>query len=140
MDLDRIRSILDGLKEKGSQVYGAAADKTKDAARIARLSVAIGQEKETLKKTYIELGKAYYEENRSTAEGVLAELCGELDAARERIGRMQQEIDALRGSVLAGGQDFDAVVSESEEPDIEVEIVEEDEDFASTVDSFEEKA
>ena len=76
----KFKEVLDNLKSKGTEYAGIAVDKTKDAARIAKLTVDIGSEKEALKRAFVELGKAYYEENRGTAEGLFAQLCEEVDA------------------------------------------------------------
>ena len=94
----QFKQVLDNLKNKGTEYAGLAVDKTKDAARIAKLAVDIGSEKEALKRAYVELGKAYYEENRGTAEGLFAQLCEEVDAVNARIEGMQAEMDQLKGT------------------------------------------
>ena len=122
----QFKRVLDNLKSKGSEYAGFAVDKTKDAARIAKLAVDIGSEKEALKRAYVELGKAYYEENRGTAEGLFAQLCEEVDAVNARIEGMQAEMDQLKGTFKPDeAPDFESVVSADEENDIEVELVEE---------------
>ena len=122
----QFKQVLDNLKSKGSEYAGFAVDKTKDAARIAKLAVDIGSEKEALKRAYVERGKAYYEENRGTAEGLFAQLCEEGDAVNARIEGMQAEMDQLKGTFKPDeAPDFESVVSADEENDIEVELVEE---------------
>ena len=125
--LDQIKELLSGLKEKGVGYAGTAVDRTKDAARIARVSVELGSEKEALKKAFVELGKAYYEEYRGTAEGLFSQLCEEVDAIQTRIDAMQAEIDALKGGFRPErGPDLESVVAAGEAgADIEVEITQE---------------
>ena len=125
-NFDQIKGIFSGLKDKGTEYAGLAVDKTRDAARLAKATVELNSEKETLKKTLAELGETYYEEFRGSAEGLYAQLCEEADAVRERIDALQNEIDALKGSFKPEETpDFEDVVAASEEPDIEVEITEE---------------
>ena len=125
-NFDRFKGVIDRVKNKGTEYAGLAVDRTKDAARLARLSVDLGSEKEALKRAFLELGKAYYEENRGTADGLFAQLCEEVDAVKARIEGMQAEIDALKGTFKPDETpDFEAVVAADEESDIEVEIVEE---------------
>ncbi|MBQ3277279.1 MAG: hypothetical protein IJH47_09560 [Oscillospiraceae bacterium] len=125
-DFSQLNGLFDNLKEKGTEYAGIAVGKTKDAARIAKLAVDIGTEKEALKRTFVELGKAYYEEHRGTADGLFAQLCEEVDAVNARIKDMQDEMDALKGTFKPDeAPDFESVVSADEENDIEVEIVEE---------------
>jgi len=127
----KFKEVLDNLKSKGTEYAGIAVDKTKDAARIAKLTVDIGSEKEALKRAFVELGKAYYEENRGTAEGLFAQLCEEVDAVSARIQGMQAEMEELKGTFKPDeAPDFESVVSADEENDIEVELVEEPADPA----------
>lgn len=126
-NLDSVKSAISSLKDKGAEVAGVAADKTKDAARIARLTVQLGAEKENLKKAYTELGKAYFEENKDCAEGLFAQLCEEVTAVNDRIAAMRSELDSLKGGLkTAEAPDFEQVVAEAEgeADDITVEIVE----------------
>ena len=125
-NLENVKNLFNTLKEKGTEVASVAADKTKDAARIARLTVDMGTEKENLKKAYLELGKAFYEEKKDFAEGLFAQLCEEVTAVTARIGAMQREIDGLKdGFKPAPEPDFEEVVASAEdEADITVEIIE----------------
>ena len=125
-NFDQIKGVFSGLKDKGTEYAGLAVDKTRDAARLAKATMELNAEKETLKKTFAELGETYYEEFRGSAEGLYAQLCEEADAVRERINALQNEIDTLKGSFKPEETpDFEDVVAASEEPDIEVEITEE---------------
>ena len=126
-NLDQVKNLFTSLKEKGTEYASVAADKTRDAARIAKLSVDLNTEKDNLKKAYLELGKAYFEENKDKAEGLFAQLCEEISAVNARIDDMQKELEGLKGSFKAAeAPDFEEVVaSEEEEADITVEVVEE---------------
>ena len=125
LNLNSIKGLFNDLKDKGGEMAGLAVDKTRDAAKLARITVELNTEKEALKRSYLELGKAYYEEYRGTAEGLFAQLCEEVDAVNARIETIEQEIRELKGSFKAVEADFEDVVAAEECPDIEVEITQE---------------
>ena len=114
--LDQIKGLFSSIKEKGAEVAGVAADKTKDAARLAKLTMDLNTEKGSLEKAFLELGKAYYEESRDSAEGLAAQLCAEIGAIQGRIDSIQGELGQLKDSFKPAEEpDFDKVVS-AEEP------------------------
>lgn len=117
MDFDQIKNIFSAVTEKGKEYAGIAVDKTKSAGRIAKLAVEMTGEKEALKKAYVELGKAYYEECRASAAGLFAQLCEEVEAVNARIAAMQAEMDELKSSFSSSGEDadFEDVVGQDEE-------------------------
>lgn len=127
-NLDLITEIISTLRDRGAEYAGIAMDKTKDAARIAKLTVSLGSAKEALKKAYLELGKAYYEEHHDSAEGLYAQLVEEVDAVNKRIEEMQEEIASLKESLhTTEDASFEEVVAKDEDGDITVEITAEDE-------------
>ena len=114
--LDQIKGLFSSIKEKGAEVAGVAADKTKDAARLAKLTMDLNTEKGSLEKAFLELGKAYYEESKDSAEGLAAQLCAEIGAIQGRIDSIQGELGQLKDSFKPAEEpDFDKVVS-AEEP------------------------
>ena len=130
-NFDSLMDTISNLRERGAEYANAAMDKTKDAARLAKLTVSLTGEKDALKKAYIELGKAYYEEHHNDAEGLYAQLVEEVDAVNARIEEMQAEIDALKGSFhVSEDASFENVVAQDEndgDEDISVEITVEEE-------------
>lgn len=141
-NLDSLMDTITNLRERGAEYANVAMDKTRDAARLAKLTVALTGEKDALKKAYIELGKAYYEEHHSDAEGLYAQLVEEVDAVNARIEEMQAEIDSLKGS-FHGSEDasFEDVVAQDEgDEDISVEITVEEEPEAPAAETTEEHA
>lgn len=137
LHLDSIKDTLTNLRERGAEYAGVAMDKTKDAARLARLTVEQTGEKDALKKAYIELGKAYYEEHHDDADGLYAQLVEEVDAVSARIAELQEEIELLKGSFRADGNaSFEDIVSQDEEnEDISVEITVEEEPETTDTDA-----
>ena len=115
-NFDQLKGLFSTIKDKGAAVAGVAADKTKDAARIARLTMDINTEKSGLEKAFLELGKTYYEESKDSAQGLAAQLCAEISAINGRIESIQSEIDSLKDSFKPAEEPgFDEVVS-AEEP------------------------
>ena len=115
-NFNQFKDLFSTIKEKGAQVAGVAADKTKDAARIAKLTMDLNTEKGSLEKAFLELGKAYYEESKDSAQGLAAQLCAEISAINGRIESIQGELDGLKDSFKPAEEpDFEEVVS-AEEP------------------------
>ena len=142
-NFDSLMDTISNLRERGAEYANAAMDKTKDAARLAKLTVSLRGEKDALKSAYIELGKAYYEEHHNDAEGLYAQLVEEVDAVNARIEEMQAEIDALKGSFhVSEDASFENVVAQDEDDgdeDISVEITVEEEPEAPAAETAEEQ-
>ena len=122
------------LKEKVMSTIGTVADMTKDfatqtgdkakgVARIAKLSIEINNEKETVKKAYYEIGKLYYEAHHESPEGFFTQLCEEVSLANGAIADKEAEIAAIKSEMNERPEgegetievEFETVVSESEE-------------------------
>ena len=125
-NMDYLKGLVNQVKAKGSEYTGVAADKAKEAARIAKLTMELNGEKEALKKAYLELGKACFEEKAMAADGVLGQLFGDVEAVKGRVEALQQELDALRKGIKGEAADFEETVAETE-PEVEVEITQEPE-------------
>ena len=127
------------FKEKMLVTLGKVADTTKDLAektadaakasgRIAKLSVEIASEKDNMKKTYIEIGKLYYDTHKDDPDGFFIQLCEEVTLTKENIADKEAEIEAIKGDKCNEGDievEFEEVVSEEESCACSVE------DFAS---------
>ena len=141
-NFDSLMDTITNLRERGAEYANVAMDKTKDAARLAKLTIALTAEKDALKKAYIELGKAYYEEHHNDAEGLYAQLVEEVDAVNARIEEMQSEIDSLKGSFHAsddaGFEDVGAQ-DEGDGGDISGEITVEEEAETPAAETTEER-
>ena len=51
-----------------------AADKAKDVARIAKLNMELGAEKDTIEKAYLEIGKLYYEMHKASPDMAFSDI------------------------------------------------------------------
>ena len=112
---DVTRDTAAKTADKTREVAEKAADKAKAGARIAKLNIEIAGEKENMKKTYLEIGKLYYETNKEDPEGFFIQLCEEIALAEKNIADKEAEIADLKA------EDDDSIEVEFEE------IIEEDE-------------
>lgn len=76
----------------------ALGTRAKHAGRMARLTVALSAEQETLQCAYTEIGRHYYESRCDGSDPLLTQLCAEVRASSQRIAAMQSEMDALRAN------------------------------------------
>lgn len=89
-----------------------AADKARDVARIAKLNMELGAEKDTIEKAYLEIGKLYYETRKNAPDGFFVQLCDEITLANGNISKILSELDELKAGLS------------SKDCDIEVEFTE----------------
>jgi hypothetical protein len=109
---DRVFSTIENVADKTKAFAAIAADKAKAMGRIAKLTVEINGEKDTMKKAYIEIGKLYYETHRNDPDGFFIQLCDEISVSMESIASKEAEISDLKASIsdfseLSGGGDVD---------------------------------
>ena len=127
---DTILSVLGQATDSAKDLAGKAADKTKDFAgkaadkaraggRIAKLSMDIAKEKEEMKKTYLEIGKLYYDTHKDDPEGFFIQLCEEIALAEKSVAEKEAELAELKAGFNAAEPDveveFEEVVGEAEQ-------------------------
>ena len=87
------------VADKSMNFARKVADKTKCVARIASLRADIAGDNELMRKTYKELGKAYFEAHKDAPEEIFAQMCTDLTLAEERIAAAYAEIDSLKAQL-----------------------------------------
>ena len=123
--LSALGQATDGAKDfagKAADVTkefaGKAADKAKAGGRIAKLGMEVAQEKDNLKKTYLEIGKLYYDTHKDNPDGFFIQLCEEVAVAESIIAGKEAEIAQLKDSLSSNSPDveveFEEIVSEGE--------------------------
>ena len=70
-------------------------DKNRRAAMINRLKIVIRNEKEIEARSYIELGRYYYENMRDESNGTTEPLCAAVDNADRRLKRAFMKLDEM---------------------------------------------
>ena len=93
---DKVIASLGTAVDAGKDIAGKAADKAKAGARIAKLNMEISTEKENLRKTYIEIGKLYYDTHTDDPEGFFIQLCDEVAISEKNIADKQAEIEEIK--------------------------------------------
>lgn len=82
------------LSNKGRDV----AKKAKELAEISSLNGQISSQEENISRIFREIGKVFYEQYRDSADELLSEKCGSIDAAYEEIERLKKEIMVVKGA------------------------------------------
>lgn len=134
---DKLLSTLGQAGEVTRGIAGTAADKAKSAARLAKLTTEAATARDDLKKTYLELGKLYYDIHRDDAEGFFAQLVEEVRLAQEAVEQKEEEIEALKASLKEGfsesSADFETVVDQEESGAVMDTILEKAETVKDTI-------
>ena len=112
---DLAGKAADGAKD----LAGKAADKAKAGTRIAKLSMDLASVKEAQKKTYLEIGREYYNQHKDQPEDFFAQLFADVAAADTKIAEMNAEIAELKAGMSA--PDVEVEVEVEEEPEAEAE-------------------
>ena len=71
---DKVISSVGTAVDTGKDFAGKAVDMAKAGVRIAKLNMEISTEKENLRKTYIEIGKLYYDTHKDDPDGFFIQL------------------------------------------------------------------
>ena len=111
--VDATRDLAGKAAGATKDFAGKAADKAKAGGRIAKLTVEIAKEKEDMKKTYLEIGKLYYDTHKDNPEGFFLQLCEEIALAEKTVAAKEAELEELKAGFNA-----------PEQPDVEVEFEE----------------
>ena len=104
---DKALAGLDKVVDSGKGLAGRAADRAKTVARAAKLRTEISTEKENLRKTYLEMGKLYYDVHKDDPEGFFIQLCDEVALSEKNIADKEAEIEALRSGCGASDAEIE---------------------------------
>ena len=114
--LDATKDMAEKAADATKDIAEKAADKAKAGGRIAKLNIEIATERDNMKKTFIEIGKLYYDTHKDDPEGFFIQLCEEIALAEKNIAEKEAEIAELK----AGKEDdsieveFEEIVAEEE--------------------------
>lgn len=124
---DIAKDLAGAAGDKAKDLAGGAGEKAKSLARMAKLSVELSSERDSLKDAYAEVGRLYFETADKTAPGEMyVRAFDRVMLSLAAIERMEAELTELRAALGYSGvvdADFEDVVSASEDG-IEVEITE----------------
>ena len=91
------------VAEKVLDLADTAADTAKAGHQIAKLTMEKKKAESAMQEAYEQLGKLYYDMHRDDAEGVFADLCGDIESSHDKILDIEDEITALEEKVAALG-------------------------------------
>lgn len=133
---DIARDLAGAAGDKARDLAGGAGEKAKALARLAKLSMELNAERESLNSAYAEVGKLYFDSADKTAPGEMyVRAFDRVMLSLAAIERMETELTELRASLndgAVGDADFEDIVTAAEaeasgdDGSIEVEITEED--------------
>ena len=115
----KVREVTESERVRG--LYEQGAERVKNVAKAARLTLDSSRDSAELKKVYAEIGKLFFEENRS-APGLLyaglfsqaEELLAALRSRGDELGAMKAEYEAARGDIDVEIGDFEDIVNATE--------------------------
>lgn len=115
---------LDSFKEKAKDLANTGVAQSKRLAEIAKLKTANMGEEDTIKRAYIELGKAYFAEHGTDPSCELASVCEKIIAAQAVIETNNDRIAELNGKETED-EDYDKSDIVAEVDPVEVETLDE---------------
>ena len=129
---DAVLSTLGQVTGCAGGVAEKAVDKAKSGGRIAKLAMDAATAREEVKKTYLEIGKLYYDTHKDDPEGFFIQLFEEVRAAEEDIAAKEAELSALRESFKGGAPAAEEAPSDEFERAVDA-AEDKAENFAETV-------
>ena len=124
---DIAKDLAGAAGDKARDLAGGAGEKAKALARLAKLTMELSSERDSLNEAYAEVGKLYFETaDKSDPGEMYVRAFDRVMLSLAAIERMETELTELRAALNEGAAeeaDFEDVVTASEE-DIEVEITE----------------
>lgn len=110
--------------EKTGEFAKNAAEKAKVLAKIGKLNAEILAEKDSIRKSNIELGKIYYEYFKADPHEPMKSACAKIDASNAKIAAKKAEIEDLKRvnpEVVYEADYTDCAESENEEKEAEAD-------------------
>ena len=95
--------VFKNVADSVTKAVNFVVDKNRKAAMINRLKIVIRNEKEIEARSYIELGKYYYENLRDASNEKTEPLCAAVDNADRRLKRAFTKLDEMM--IPAGAQE-----------------------------------
>ena len=124
---DIAKDLAGAAGDKARDLAGGAGEKAKALARLAKLTMELSAERDSLNEAYAEVGKLYFETaDKSDPGEMYVRAFDRVMLSLAAIERMETELTELRAALNEGAAedaDFEDVVTASEEG-IEVEITE----------------
>ncbi|MCL2843770.1 MAG: hypothetical protein FWE28_10020 [Oscillospiraceae bacterium] len=99
-DFDRFKekalATAGRVADKSVGIARAAGDKAKLVGRITKLKTEIAMEKDSVRKTFADIGKLYYEKYRENPDPDMAQAVAEATLSLDVIEAKKKDVDALK--------------------------------------------
>jgi hypothetical protein len=89
---------LEDIMGRVTDLAQAGATKAREIAEIAKLKMNNASEEDTIRKTYLEIGKLYYTERAMAPEAPYAAACEKITACKEKIEYNKQKIADIKAA------------------------------------------
>ena len=113
---DKVIAKAGTVADKSVEVAKVAADKTKILGKIAKLNTDMAKERDSLRKTYSEMGKMYYEKHKDNAEPEFQQACADVTQTLTILDAKRKQMDGLKAELgdFGGSCDFEYYDSEQD--------------------------
>jgi len=122
-DFERIKekalATAGRVADKSVEFAKVAGDKAKVAGKITKLKTEIAMEKDTLRKTYAEVGKLYHEKYKHAPAPEMAQAISEINLALEKVAQKEKEVAALKYELTDSYEETVEAAKESVEDVVE---------------------
>ncbi|HZX47549.1 MAG TPA: hypothetical protein VFF83_09775 [Clostridia bacterium] len=91
-------AFLNNLGKKIGSAAEATTSKAKEMAEVRKLNSKISDEEKQIARIYSEIGKRIFEQDKRNPRSPVADLCGQIISAQERIEQLKQMIEEVKNS------------------------------------------
>ena len=88
----------DVIADVSVDLYKKAEAKTKELARMAKLQADNASDRTTIKKLYLQMGRAYYETHKKFPAEEFEQTCTEITTLFDQIDVRKAELDAIKAA------------------------------------------
>ena len=118
--LDTINGLLGRARELAGSgavrdVYEKGVSRTKSYARMAKLTLALKEDSDTLNKLYAEIGRLFFEQNPIAPDAAYVDLFARAQGLRGLIEQKQRELEDLKANVGSDGADIEVEIGNFED-------------------------
>ena len=115
---DNLKEKAAGLADKAKELADTGVSKAKELSEISKLKVQNANERDTIRKAYMEIGKLYYAEHAATPEGPYVELCQQITDARAKIDYNNERIADIKAAGNFSDEEIDELLDDENTPEL----------------------
>lgn len=119
---DKVLATAGTVAEKTAEFAKAAADKTVVLGKLTKLNTELAKERDTLRRTYAEIGRMYYEKHKDDAEEELQQAVADAEQSLKLLDAKKKQVDALKAELSESGVDYSDYENYEAEGDVTVTV------------------